>query len=171
MDRKEERKLLLRMGNKECKELKKREESMLKNGSLLLEKLISNFNGKYSNPIRIFSAKELQKAAGNYSGNLVFNHDELCNSKWYNGFLEGQVISVRRYFGVLYTEYVINEFCLVAQMSAQKSVLKLLGCCLGTEIPILVYEFSANRNLVDHLHRRQGVQSFIIMEEYIEDWV
>lgn len=165
MDRKEERKLLLRMGNKECKELKKREESMLKNGSLLLEKLISNFNGKYSNPIQIFSAKELQKAAGNYSGNLVFNHDELCNSKWYNGFLEGQVISVRRYFGVLYTEYVINEFCLVAQMSAQKSVLKLLGCCLGTEIPILVYEFSANRHLVDHLRRRQGVQSFIIMEE------
>lgn len=109
--------------------------------------------------------QELQKAAGNYSGNLVFNHDELCNSKWYNGFLEGQVISVRRYFGVLYTEYVINEFCLVAQMSAQKSVLKLLGCCLGTEIPILVYEFSANRNLVDHLRRRQGVQSFIIMEE------
>lgn len=66
---------------------------------------------------------------------------------------------------MLYTEYVINEFCLVAQMSAQKSVLKLLGCCLGTEIPILVYEFSANRNLVDHLRRRQGVQSFIIMEE------
>ena len=38
---------------------------MLRNGGLLLEKRISYFNGNYSNPMRGFSAEELQKATDN----------------------------------------------------------------------------------------------------------
>ena len=64
MGGKEERKtdisILIEMGKKERKE--REEEWMLRNGGLLLEKRISYFNGKYSNPIHIFS----QRASKSY---------------------------------------------------------------------------------------------------------
>ena len=50
------------MGKKEKKE---REKWMLRNEGLLLEKRIFYFEGRYSNPIRGFLAKELQKAIDN----------------------------------------------------------------------------------------------------------
>ena len=53
---------------------KKREEWMLRNGGLLLEKWISYFDGKYSNPIRSLSAKELQKARDNCNENVRFGY-------------------------------------------------------------------------------------------------
>ena len=100
MGGKEERKtdisILIEMGEKKRKE---REESMLRNGGLLLEKRISYFNGKYSNPIRTFSAKELQEASDNYNLNLISDFGP-CNI-WYKGCLEGRVIFVKKY----------NDYC------------------------------------------------------------
>ena len=66
------------------------------NGGLLLEKRISYFDDKYSNPIRNLSDKELQKAIENYKENLTFGRDGL-DFTWYKGSLEGQVISLKKY--------------------------------------------------------------------------
>lgn len=142
-----------------------KEELFLKNGSLLLEKLVCSFKGK-SNPIRYFSDKELQNATNNYSSDLVIHHSG--HYKCYHGCVEGQQICVRK-FDPKYSypfegplERIINEIAIATQMSAHKNVLRLLGCCLETQFPTLVYEFPVNGSL-SHLcpnpNRRTQSQS------------
>ncbi|KAF8391961.1 hypothetical protein HHK36_022301 [Tetracentron sinense] len=141
------------------------ERHFLKNGGLLLEEMIKSFDGR-PNPIRSFSQKELQRATNNY------HQDGFLHQHWsyqmYKGTYEDRPIWVKKFpanalWGYI-TELYINEVAVASQMSKHKNVLKLLGCCLETQVPTLVYEFAANGRLSDHIYEDELSPSYLSWE-------
>ncbi|KAG6701119.1 hypothetical protein I3842_08G149500 [Carya illinoinensis] len=129
-----------------------REKLFVENGSILLEKLIS-YGSSRSIPIRSFSIKELLKATNNFDPHLLFHEDGLY--QWYNGSLEDRFISVKKYTKGEFAEEWDSGFidmAICAKMCAHKNVLKLIGCCLETPSPVLVYESAENGTLSDRIY-------------------
>ncbi|XVF17082.1 hypothetical protein REPUB_Repub10bG0087400 [Reevesia pubescens] len=123
----------------------KDEGLLLKNGSMLLEKLIASCNGK-CNPIRTFSPEELSRATKDY--NVEHEISRYVHFVLYKGFLHEREISVKRYESYdKCLETAITDIVISSQMSVHKNVLKLIGCCLETQNPVLVYEFGGDKNL------------------------
>ncbi|KNA17578.1 hypothetical protein SOVF_078140 [Spinacia oleracea] len=96
-------------------------------GRLLLEESISLFHGK-TNPIRCFSVDELNA--------MVLDCD--CYV-----FVDG--------FSKWYKECIIREIVVSTQMGSHNNVQKLLGCCLETDLPVLVYEWVGTETLADRI--------------------
>nr|ULP54373.1 ZRK [Aquilegia coerulea] len=128
------------------------EEFFMRNGALLLEKQISASEGK-GIAIKIFTAEELNKATYNYDTSLI--HSRILSTV-YKGNLNGQIIAVKTPEGLPVSTFMIEFFLNQAVTQSQfnhKNVVKLLGCCLETEIPILVQEFIPNGSLSNHIMR------------------
>ncbi|XP_052298049.1 non-functional pseudokinase ZRK2-like isoform X1 [Citrus sinensis] len=125
---------------------------MLRNGATVLKELIASSHGKY-NPYRIFSAKELEIATNNYDGREVIKQCIFHIYKLYKGFWQERLISVLK-FDESYSDsayrYSINNIVYAAQMD-HKHILKLIGCCLETPIPILVFEYGEYRTLPERI--------------------
>ncbi|KAJ4719455.1 putative Receptor protein kinase [Melia azedarach] len=120
----------------------------MRNGETVLKELIAASNGKY-NPFRIFSAQELKIATNNYDENNYVNKYFV-----YKGFWNERPISVMNFQSHIKDyayKFCINNIIYASQMS-HKHILRLIGCCLETEIPILVFESVEDVSLVDLIH-------------------
>ncbi|XP_075655811.1 serine/threonine-protein kinase ZRK1-like [Castanea sativa] len=120
-----------------------RERAFLENGSRVLEKLIVSCNGRPT-PIRSFSCEEIERATNNYDPRRIFHRDLLY--EWYNGSFEGRMVSIKKYLKNFH-EAVFTDIAISTKMSPHNNVLRLIGCCLETQIPTLVYESAANGSL------------------------
>ncbi|KAJ4720756.1 putative Receptor protein kinase, partial [Melia azedarach] len=131
---------LQKQGKREC---------MLKNGKILLEKLIASCNGKH-NPIQNFTAEELEAATNNYDPEKVITNDLLY--KLYKGLLQDRQISVMKFEDNLEAgQYCFNCIEFASQMN-HNNVLRFRGCCLESQIPILVFEFVSYGTLDNRIH-------------------
>ncbi|KAK6244935.1 hypothetical protein QUC31_011344 [Theobroma cacao] len=110
--------------------------------------LISN-SGKLA---KFFTSKEIAKATNNFS------KDKLLGSggfgEVFKGILDdGTRIAVKRakLGNAKGVDQIINEVRILCQVN-HRNLVKLLGCCVELQQPLLIYEYIPNGNLFDHLH-------------------
>ncbi|PQQ08630.1 hypothetical protein Pyn_31395 [Prunus yedoensis var. nudiflora] len=144
------------------RQFKKQQDKFFKqNGGLFLRQQLAGYNGSVD-AATIFTEEELKKATNNfneerkigeggygvvYKGNLSADHHKkvvaIKKSKVSGPITETQSLEFA------------NEMIVLSQIH-HKNVVRLLGCCLETQTPILVYEYISHGTLHDHIHRKDN---------------
>nr|POF21369.1 wall-associated receptor kinase 5 [Quercus suber] len=149
-------------GLKKRKLIKLKEKFFQQNGGLLLQQKLSSHSGSMETA-RIYRAEELEKATNSYNESRILGHGGYGTV--YRGILpNNKVIAIKKSkIGSQHqVEQFINEITILTQI-IHRNVVKLLGCCLETEVPLLVYEFITNGTLSDHIHDKG--RSFLLSWE------
>ncbi|CAN6209535.1 unnamed protein product [Urochloa humidicola] len=125
------------------KEKKKMRKFYEKNGGPILEK---------AKIIKLFKKEDLKEILK--TKNLI---GKGCFGEVYKGLLDNKLVAVKKPVNgnVLENEQFANEVIIQSQV-IHKNIVRLIGCCLEVDIPMLVYEFLPKGNLEDILHNNKN---------------
>ncbi|XP_074591401.1 putative wall-associated receptor kinase-like 16 [Curcuma longa] len=105
---------------------------------------------------KIFRSKDLKKATNHFDDKNIIGKGG--NGVVYRGVLENQdVVAIKK--PKIIKEELKKEFgieTLILSNVNHVNIVKLLGCCLETEMPLLVYEFIPNGTLSQLIHENEN---------------
>lgn len=134
--------------------IRRKEKFFKRNGGLLLQQQMSSSNKINVDKTKLFSSKELKKATDHFNVDRILGQGG--QGTVYKGMLsDGRIVAVKKSKMLDEGKLVefINEVVILSQIN-HRNVVKLLGCCLETEVPLLVYEFIPNGTLSEYIHNR-----------------
>ncbi|XP_050286460.1 wall-associated receptor kinase-like 8 isoform X8 [Quercus robur] len=144
---------LYRMIKKRNK-IKLKKKFFKKNGGLLLQQQLSS-NDNNVQKTTLFNSKELKNATDHFNKNRILGKGG--QGTVYKGMLaDGRIVAIKKCNTVDKgnIEKFINEIIILSQIN-HRNVVKLLGWCLETEVPLLVYEFIPNGTLFQYIHEEK----------------
>ncbi|KAL6206505.1 hypothetical protein ACLB2K_023753 [Fragaria x ananassa] len=150
-------------GLKKRKFIKLKEKYFTENGGLLLQQKLTSQGGSVETT-KLFTAEELEKATNNYHESRI-----LCEGGYGTGYrgilLDNRVVAIKKskVGAPTQTDQFVNEVIVLSQIN-HRNVVRLLGCCLETEVPLLVYEFITQGTLFEHIHKNKDKGSLLSWE-------
>ncbi|RWR74585.1 putative wall-associated receptor kinase-like protein 16 [Cinnamomum micranthum f. kanehirae] len=129
--------------------MKLKEKFFQQNGGLMLQQKI---NTHRSDAFKIFTIEELERATNNYDASTIVGQGGF--GIVYKGVLpNNRIVAIKKskLVDASQIDQFINELDILSQVN-HRNVVKLLGCCLEDQVPILVYEFISNGTLYHYIH-------------------
>ena len=123
------------------------EKNYIRNGAWVLEESIKLFHGK-ANPIRHFSVDNLNNMNVERKQYLPYDFHYLYPlHPFRRGLWQGIVVSVKIAYS--FRKKLLHELVVATQMITHNNAHKILGCCLETKYPVLVYEWVGPCEILD----------------------
>ncbi|XP_034211327.1 putative wall-associated receptor kinase-like 16 [Prunus dulcis] len=151
-------------GMQRRKFIKLKEKYFKENGGLLLQQQLASQGGSMETT-KLFTAEELEKATNNYHESRILG--EGGYGTVYKGILpDNSVVAIKKSKvngAPAQSDVFINEVIVLSQIK-HRNVVRLLGCCLETPAPLLVYEFIVEGTLSEHIHKKIDKRSSLSWE-------
>ncbi|XP_064991395.1 putative wall-associated receptor kinase-like 16 [Musa acuminata AAA Group] len=138
--------------------LREKDKFFHQNGGL---RLYEEIRSKQIDTVKIYTKEDIEKATVNFDKSRELGRGG--HGTVYKGNLDdGREVAIKRSKVVTedQSEEFVREMIILSQIN-HKNIVRLLGCCLEVEIPMLVYEFIPNGTLFEFIHDNDGKLSLL----------